>query len=619
MCGITGFVSQTDHSEPLKNSLNLLHHRGPDGASNVALPLTESWYLGLGHARLRIMDTSTNADQPIHSADKDSYMVFNGEIYNFEELKNLLPNHRWRTQSDSEVVIELLNHFGRQALSYLNGMYAIAWYKKSTAELVLTRDPLGVKPLYLHFDGANICFASEVTALAPYGITPQVCKTDLIEFLSFGYVHEPRTGFSNISKIAPGQCLIWKDGHYQEETITDFAGPPAIAQNAHDLIKQAIEGQSDADVPVGTFFSGGVDSTVITAALNSPGMYVNAKGASEQNPELKRAKALSKELGVALDVINLDEDLTIDQFRKDVALIASKVEEPISDYTFIATKQIARLARQNGFVVMLSGMGGDEFFAGYPRYSLLNNLWFFRWVAVAVRIGLKLPGVNTVIARSKKIERLVSYFIEDNFVWSYARVVGYLTKSEIRELAAGDPDFYDHMTQISDRLEAITKNAQTADPLGQALALDQKGFLAHNLTVVDKSSMQESIEVRVPLLDLSIYTGFVKNMALRKQFPRVGKTVLKEFVDTVFGRHIDFGAKQGFNPPLDRIISKFDRESLSEMILTPRFKAYLNPAPVEAILGDHFSGKMNNTYKIWQLIFAASWLERWGTGATHES
>ena len=263
---------------------------------------------------------------------------------------------------------------------------------------------------------------------------------------------------------------------------------------------------------------------------------------------------------------------------------------------------------------MLSGMGGDEFFAGYPRYVLLNNLGFYRWIALAARIGLKVPGVKKVLGRSKKIERLVSYFREENFVWSYARVVGYLTKSEIAALASVDPDLSDHIAQISDRLGAIAGKAQTVDPLGQALALDQKGFLAHNLTVTDRSSMQESIEVRVPLLDLSIYTGYVKNMALRKQFPRVGKAALTAFVNTVFGRHIDFGAKQGFNPPLDRIISQFDHDSLSEMILTPRFEAFLNPAPVEAILADHFSGKMNNTYKIWQLIFAARWLERWGTG-----
>lgn len=619
MCGITGFFGQTNFKSALEQSLELLYHRGPDGSGNVVLNPTPTNFLGLGHSRLRIMDTTSHADQPFLSADQDSVMVFNGEIYNFQALKSMLPDHQWQTQSDSEVVIELLNRFGTAALAHLNGMYAIAWYKTSTAEFVLARDPLGIKPLYLHDDGSNIFFASEVAALGPFGINPKVCKTDFLEFLNFGYVHEPNTGFSNISKVAPGQCITWKDGIQNASHIKAFAGPPDISQDTHVMILNAIQGQKAADVPVGTFFSGGIDSTAITAALKAHGLYVNAIEDRDKNPELMRARALSDELCVKLDVIDLDENLTPDQFCKDVDIIAAKVEEPISDYTFIASQRIARLARESGFVVMLSGMGGDEFFAGYPRYAMLNSLWVYRWVAIGARLGQKIPGVRGILARSKKIERLISYFQEDDFVWAYARVVGYLTKKEIAEFFESDADFQHRIANIEQRLSEIANQAEDQDPLGRGLELDQKGFLAHNLTVTDKSSMQESIEVRVPLLDLSLYTGWVRNMAQRRKFPKVGKGALVSFVNNVFGRQIDFGTKQGFNPPLDRIISQFDQTSLRQMILTPMFKTYLSPAPVDRILNDHFTGKMNNTYKIWQLIFAARWLERWAADGTRKA
>lgn len=538
-------------------------------------------------------------------------MVFNGEIYNFQDLKDMLPNHTWRTQSDSEVIIELLNHFGKQALSYFNGMYAIAWYKKSTGEFILARDPLGIKPLYLHTKDKDVFFASELTALTSFGVVPEICRTDFVEFLNFGFVHEPRTGFSNVSKVAPGQCLIWERGVYRKETIGDFRGPPNIPQDPYHLILHAIQGQKKADVPVGTFFSGGVDSTAVAATLKSQGLYINGFKDREKNRELIRARKLAKELGIKLDVSDLNENITPDQFRNDLNTIIAKVEEPISDYTFVASQQIARLARQSGFVVMLSGMGGDEFFAGYPRYALLNRLWLYRWVSLAVRLGLKLPGLRNVLGQSKKIERLVSYFREKDFVWAYARVIGYFTTAEINELLESDLNLQARNTQILTRLTKISDQAVSQDPLDRALALDQKGFLAHNLTVTDKSSMQESIEVRVPLLDLSIYMGWVKNTALRKKFPRVGKAALLTFVNRVLGRQIDFGTKQGFNPPLDKIISQFDRAALEQMILTPAFEAFLNPTPVRRILDDHFSGRINNTYKIWQLIFSAHWLQYW--------
>jgi asparagine synthase (glutamine-hydrolysing) len=613
MCGITGFLGQADYTAELKKSLALLHHRGPDGSRDFIISPKPGQYLGLGHTRLRIMDTSIHADQPFFSSDQDSVMVFNGEVYNFQVLKMFLPDHSWVTDSDSEVVIELLNHYGISILKHFNGMFAIAWYKKSTGEFVLIRDPLGIKPLYFHAAGAEVIFASEITALEAYGVKPKICRADLLEFLNFGYVHEPNTGFSNISKVAPGQCLIWSNNVLRKAEFGAFEGPPLIPHDPNRLIFNAIQGQKASDVPVGAFFSGGLDSTAVIAALKSSGLYVNSIKNEVENPELIRAKILSKELGVTLDVIDLVEDLSVEQFCKDVDLVAAKVEEPISDYTFVASQQIARMARQKGFVVMFSGMGGDEFFVGYPRYKLLDRLWLYRWVAHAGNLGLKLPFLKVLLGRSKKVERLISYFEEQDFVWAYARVVGYLNRSEVKSFFKDDADFRANLEIVSGRLTAIINQKPVQNVLDKALALDQKGFLAHNLTVTDKSSMQESVEVRVPLLDLSIYSGWVRSPKQRGKFPRVGKNVLCSFVEAMFGRKINFGRKQGFNPPLDGVISKFDKDTLRQMILTPKFRAYLNPAPLDGILDDHFRGKINNTYKIWQLIFTARWLERWAT------
>lgn len=612
MCGITGFISENEHIDSLKESVSALHHRGPDGHAHIHIPNMSGVSVGLGHTRLRIIDIGESADQPFTTSDRNTTLIFNGEIYNFEELRSLLPNQNWLTSSDTEVLAELLNKYGTKILNKINGIYAFAAIDRRSERVVLARDPLGVKPLYVskNPDENGFYFASEIAALLPYGIVPLVSLDDLFESLNFGYVHEPNTGFSNIKKIAPGEILEI-DCKIALSTFSSEIEPNFTSKlSDSELIRTAVNAQTISDVPLGTFFSGGIDSTAVASVANTSCLYINNKIGSV-NSEFEAAKKISEHLNLSLIVSPLNRVDTNEKLGTQIAQIARRVEEPISDFTFAASQDLSKTARTNGFTVMLSGMGGDEIFCGYPRYKMLRNINLYTPVAILLSTIIQLTPVRLFFAHSTKIERFFNFFKEKSFIFAYARLVGYLSAQEITGLVGGDQNHKVFAENMQTRLERyLPKQANT--PLAKAMKLDAKGFLSHNLTVVDKSSMLESIEVRVPLLDLSIVHRWQSYSSKQLKEMGWGKRPLLTIIRESLGFDFDFGKKVGFNPPLEELLGSLPRSQIKSEILSKKFLKYLNQEPVLQVIDDHFSGKKNNINKIWQLMFISKWLEVWG-------
>jgi asparagine synthase (glutamine-hydrolysing) len=584
--------------------LDALYHRGPDAGAEETIRIGD-WYVQLGHRRLSIVDLSSAANQPFHGG-RGGTIVFNGEIYNHGALREALSRdgRRFRTRSDTEVLLAGIEDVGSRFLPILNGMYAFAMVDSARGRLLLGRDPFGIKPLYFArlVDG-GIAFASELRALAFAASTRlMVDSSCLAEFLLNGFLYEPRTGFIGMEKVQSGTCvevdLLDQEIRLNRQRIEAGSGAGDFAA----LVERQLKLEVEADVPVGVFFSGGIDSSVLVAAAprSVSAFYVDYGGTG--GAEGERAKAVANKLGVTMHrAICRESEATdvIDEFR----IVARGTEEPISDFTYFATRLIARHAREAGYKVMLSGMGGDELFAGYPRYQAArywNLLSHFEYPLKSVSGALRrFPGW------SKKADRLISFVGASEFPQAYTSLVGYFSEAEVGALL-GTADGCERFFAELRKLLAPVKGYSL---VRQAMALDRHGFLAHNLTVTDRASMAESIEVRVPLLspDLAAWAARAEDCHLIQNGR--GKQPLRSYLRRSLPHGLVDTPKVGFNPPMDRRIRSLGRDGCLDLLTQGNLTTHLDGKPIRAWIDEHFSGTRNHTFRLWQLIYLELWLD----------
>lgn len=632
MCAIVGWVSGTGQFQ-LDAALAAMHHRGPDARGRYVERIS-GLSQGMGHCRLSIIDLSVEANQPFTTADGRHVMAYNGEVYNFRELRAELEGRgcRFRTRSDTEVVLQGLALDGVAFLARLDGMFALAWLDRREKTLVLARDRLGIKPLYYRLDpdGYGLAYASEIRGLrALTGARFQPDEAQIAEFLLNGFLYEPETGIAGVRKVAPGHVLeLGLEGRSQRSfpfataftAASTSASNPGIGESDSDAdrparagsldsgLRAAVASQRVADVSLGLFFSGGIDSAVLAAASSDPlqGLYLahdDASG-SEAGGDAPYVDAMAQALDlplrrVTLQAERLEGEALVDHFRT----VAVGVEEPISDYTFMASAAIAGAAREAGFTVMLSGMGGDELFGGYPRYRLAAQADTIRQLRPAIRLGL--PLVRYLPRFDKKAARLRHFVDEDSFGLAYTGLVGYLSSAAVCELLEDSRA----VEPFRQRLDTLLAPVAGQSRLRQAMHLDRLGFLAHNLTVTDKSSMQHSVEVRVPLLGNGLVDyadGLAPGELIRG---RQGKFALSEWLAGRVPRRLVYRPKTGFNPPLDARIRSLGRGLIESLLTSGRIGRLLRPAPVRRYVDQHFNGQANHTYVLWQLTFLALWLE----------
>ena len=588
-----------------------MQHRGPDAAAIEDYNIAE-WSITFGHRRLSIVDLSDAANQPFTSDDGAFTLIFNGEIYNHLALRQglIAQGHRFRTRSDTEVLLTGLIQEGTSFLKKANGMFALALLDRRQRKLTLARDAFGIKPLYVHRrDDGGLAFASEIRSLAIAGeIALKPDETCLAEFLLNGFLYEPSSGFQGIEKVLPGTVLTFDlDSH--QVTSHPFHDPLAEKPNHESLetlLRRQIELEKEADVPVGVFFSGGIDSSVLVSAAPRPIEAFFVDYGEEQGGDAHYAEAIAAKLDVPLKrAYHRAEALTADGIIEEFREVARGTEEPISDYTYIATRQISRLAREAGYKVMLSGMGGDELLAGYPRYVAAQYWPMLRRFGKAPMWGADLLALRA--SWSKRAGRLKAFLAAQDFVEAYTALVGYFTADEVIQMT-GSRTSVDAAFQ---RMRTLLAPLEGRSSLRKAMHLDRHGFLAHNLTVTDRASMSESIEVRVPLLNIaleSFVAGRPDNALMRG---RSGKLPLKGYLEEYLPKDLTHRPKVGFNPPLDGRISKMGRDRSLDIITTGRIAAILDPNIIKTWIDEHFEGRANHTYRLWQLIYLSLWLNEW--------
>lgn len=617
MCGIAGFISRPGEratSERVRRMINTIVHRGPDDEG-----IHVQGNVGLGMRRLSIIDLS-GGRQPIYNEDRSVCIVFNGEIYNFRELRQELESrgHRFYTHTDTEAIVHLYEEMGSECVTKLRGMFAIALYDQNRQSLLLARDRLGKKPLYYAARDGRLYFGSEIKTML--AVAPELKAVDpegILQFFYFGYVPDPYSTFEDIKKLPPGHLAEYRSGEIKVRQYWDVpqygnhdpGSDEACLDEMERRLAEAVRIRLISDVPLGAMLSGGVDSSVVVAlmAKSSP---VPVKTFSIGFPkadfnELEYARLVAQRFGTDHHELIVEPDIT-----ETLNQITGMMEEPFGDSSMIPTYFVSRLARQH-VTVALSGDGGDELFAGYDRYIVNWRRRHYDFIP---------PWVGGIY-RNHLYRRLPSSVKGRKFAWNitlasrdrYLDGVSFLPALH-RERALFSQDFVSRAKTWANPLrqfEAYYDNAPAADQLSRLMYLDTKTYLtADILAKVDRMSMANSLEVRCPILDHE-FVGWAAGLPIRYKFrDRTRKFMLKKLAERLgIPRALLHRRKQGFSMPLVHWMRKELKDGLLQILLEPRTlqRGYFEPEAIRILMDEHFRGLRDRAGLLWILLVFELW------------
>ena len=623
MCGIVG-VFGGDIST-IENANSAIDHRGPD---DCGVYKNQSLKVGLGHRRLSILDTSSFGHQPMFSNDGKVVLVFNGEIYNYKELRSNLKRKGFVFQgkSDTEVLLNLYLSEGKEMLPKLNGIFAFAILDTNSESLFVARDALGVKPLYYSTKGNVFAFASEIKALLE--LTPNNKELDvesINRYLSFLWCPGDGTPLKSVKKLLPGEAIIVKNGSIIDKwlwyklpicnKIKKGLNKKQAVSGVTDHLRQAVHRQMVADVPLGAFLSGGLDSSAIVAFAKEVNpdircFSIETKGKQDKGviDDLPYAKRVAKHLNVSLEVVSIDSH----KMANDLESMVVQLDEPLADPAALNVLYISQLARKQGIKVLLSGAGGDDLFTGYRRHYAIQLERYWGWLPTSIRTKIarttKDLNLNSTIQRRitkmfngaglDSKDRLVNYFR-----WSNDSVLQSLYSPDFRQELMGS-----NSNQVmQDFLEPILTSAS---PVDQMLALDQRFFLAdHNLNYTDKMSMAAGVEVRVPFLDLDL-VDFAAHLPNKfKQRGSVGKWVLKKAMEPYLPEEVIYRPKTGFGAPLRTWMKHDLRELLGDLLSIESLnkRGLFSAKAVQQLILDNDNDKIDASYTLLSLLCIEIW------------
>lgn len=614
MCGIAGVLAYEADRSPSREGLQrmaaVLAHRGPDEQG-----LYHSGPIGLAHRRLSIIDL-VSGQQPMESSDGQVCLVYNGEIYNYPELKVELEQkgYVFRTRSDTEVLLALYLHYGLEAFPKVNGMFACAFWDRRTHQLVLARDRFGKKPLFYYQDAHTFLFGSELKALLAYGsIERRVNLSALHEYLTYSYIVGEQTILEGIYRLPPAHVLVVRDGHVTCRPYWDFTMQPcaepldeeAAVEHLGDLLCQAVKRRLLSDVPLGAFLSGGIDSSVVVALMaqlsDRPVQTFTIGFEEAAYSELEDARVVAQYLGTD------HHEMIVKPAAFDILpRLVWHLDEPFGDSSAVPTYYVCQAARQH-VTVALSGDGGDEVFAGYARYQALQGYqrmarlptWMKHGVIKPVTAAMPFtwPGWNYLYAMAG-LERDA---LPDGLgLYPYIQEKLY------------SPDLQAHLRRHQPHAltQRLLRQAAHLDPISRYQYVDTLQYLpADILTKVDRMSMANSLEVRSPLLDVTLVEYMATLPASLKLRQRVSKYILRKFCSRVLPDSVLTKRKQGFAIPKDRWFQKELRSAAEELLLDRRTldRGYFRRRTLQRMLQHHATGQRDYSVWIWCLLVLEMW------------
>ncbi len=618
MCGIAGIAGRCD-GELVRRMTDLLAHRGPD-AEGFHLEAAVS----LGHRRLSIIDLSSG-QQPMSYGDGRYWVVFNGEIYNYRELREQLAGlgHTFVTNSDTEVLLAAYAAWGEGCIDRLGGMFAFALWDGHQQTLFLARDALGIKPLYLAETEGGLCFASEIKALrlCP-GVDLGLDLEAMDDYLTYLYTMPPRTFYRGIRQLPPGHCATWKGGRLSVRRYWHLVEEVTKRRESHQELNLSarldtlIKSHLVADVPVGAFLSGGLDSATIVRCMADQGSLpatftVGFGEEGRQYDETMEARRLSEVIGTR----HHELQALIDPVSA-MEMVLAGFDEPFGNPTALLTNAICGLVRQH-VTVVLSGDGGDECFGGYPRYQgvRLMRSWRMtpRW---ARRLGDRLlssvPEAHDGRYFARRLREFSSAGLLDE-ADVYPLWLTTFTPQQKTVLFNGDLRGALAGRDAWEPLRNWAAESGETDPAARAMYVDLHAFLPNNvLQYGDRMSMAHGLEVRVPFADRAMVETMAAVPAARKLQRGVTKKVLRDAMRGCLPEEVLQRKKSGFNPPMGVWLTGALRDTAEELLSesSQAQRGWFDPVQVRSIWHDHVSGLRDHTWHLWALVLLEAWARR---------
>jgi len=598
MCGFIGFNwGDSESKEVLEKSLGMLNHRGPDSSK-----IYQENLLSLGFARLAINDLTVDADQPIENEDGNIVLVFNGEIYNFQELRRELRNkgHKFKSESDSEVIVHAYEEEGIDCVKRFNGMWAFALYDKQQDMLFLSRDRFGIKPLYYYYNDGAIIFSSELKAIAEvlsnYEEPIEINKTALDIYLSIGYIPEPHSIYSNIYKLKKAHNMFFSlnTGKFTEQKYWKIPSPKyykdekEIIFKGRNVLREIIREMKIADVPVGTFLSGGIDSTTVTSLVNEQkkDLHTFSIGFTDKTyDESKWSDIAAKRFNTKHHHYRFKQR----DFEYLLDRIYYYYDEPFADYSMFPTYMVSKFAKKY-VTVCLSGDGGDELFGGYDSYRKFKQIKMFRYLPF--KFLLKRLG-------SEKLSRAIKmYSSNDSGDW----IINYLS-------IGGQTN------QLSLETEQLIRDiAKGEGPLTALMKYDFNYVLTDDYLVkVDRASMANALEVRVPLLDHR-FVEFANNIPIKFKTDLFhGKKIFKKMVKGIIPDECINRKKMGFGSPIVRWMFTKYKDLCIQKLENLKTRNLVESEKVDKYIRYLIKGQYNGLIGIttFRYVGLELWCERW--------
>ena len=658
MCGICGFfhysIKEHKKDERIDLSVKSLAHRGPDDSG---IYNSKNSGLSLGHTRLSIVDLSSSGHQPFQSFDGNFFLVFNGEIYNYEELRNRVNEYYlksekkffdWKGQSDTEVLLEWFIVSQKQKkhitdfLNSLEGIFAFAIWDEINKKLLIARDSFGVKPLYFSDNGMKVSFSSEIRALS--FLIKSLGDIDYLSikrYLTYLWCPGDGTPLTGVKKLSPGEYLIinkkfglkkviWgkipafkttnkiKSNLKQNKKVSLFNKKQILIKQTEAKLRNAVHKQLISDVEIGAFLSGGLDSSSIVKFAKEKIPNIRCftidneyDSSTNRRDDVLYAREVAKLLNLNIEIVKGDHNDLVSSIE-DMIL---QLEEPLADPACLNVYYISKIANEYGIKVLLSGTGGDDLFTGYRRHLAVKNEKLWTWLPVPLRYLIHktsyfLPNQYEISRRVKKLfsgihldseERLINYFswIDQSFLNDL------FTPSIKNEL-----EIYRVNEPIKNFLNSLPSNLNDVEKI---LALEQRFFLSdHNLIYTDKMSMKAGVEVRVPFLDSQL-VNFVANIPTKYKIKGFDtKWILKKTMEQFFPKEIIYRPKVGFGAPLRSWINFELKEWTLEILSNDNIKrrGIFDPLKVEKLLKKNFSNEFDYTYTIFCMICIEIWCKK---------
>lgn len=643
MCGIAGFIAHSDF-DVFENNLitarETMSHRGPDDAGSY---FDRTQGIGLAHRRLSIIDLSEAGHQPMSNHEGSLHIVYNGEIYNFMQVRRTLVNrgHRFLSSTDTEVLLNAYQQWGAACLERFSGMFALAIWDSRRQELFLARDRMGIKPLYYYHKNNTLLFASELKALMAFKAFPRLIDDGaLCSYLHYQYIPAPQTIFQDTYKLLPGSYMLYQGAEpviepYWHPPAYDPAAGAALDERAQvdaldHLLTRTVAEQLVSDVPIGALLSGGIDSSLVAALMQKsttdPARTFTIGFREHQFNEAPWAARVAAHLGTDHTELVVEPGQALAVIPK----LPEIYDEPFADSSAIPTYLVSKLTRSH-VSVALSGDGGDEQFAGYVRYWMTRTMadWMARLPAgtrktLAAAMGrlptkgvqaLYLPWRDLLPQRfqvanfSDKWQKLILLMGQDQLSELYRMTVCLWSKKEIAALTG--------QNWIPGRFETLFETTSSWPALSRLMQVDQGTYLPDAmLTKVDRASMAVSLEVRVPLLDHRVVEFSARLPEPLKYRHGTGKYLLKKVLARYVPRELFERPKMGFGIPLDQWLRNELKAPLLDYLSPARLKreGRFDADIVARTVKEQFNGSGSHHHRLWALLMWQMWRERWMDG-----